>query len=273
MELLLKTSQSPENQRPTAGFTLIELSISLLVIALIIGSVLVGVDLIHTARLQRILTQLDSYNKAVGTFRDKYHELPGDLSNAITFWGADTACPNTAYTASPHAATCNGDGNGQVGNLYVDGGITNYEIYRFWQQLADASLVEGAYNGIAGAGSSIQSLPPINVPAGPLDNTGFTLLYIFRPAGDINYWASTYGHSFLFGEPGGSGMTTSAALSPREAFILDTKIDDGRPAYGTVLAFKSPISPNCTTSDTNTLSTYKFTYTTKACSLIFITGY
>lgn len=260
-------------RRASAAFTLLELSLGILLIGLLIGSVLVGIDLIHAAKLQRVLAQMDAYNKAVEVFRDKYHEFPGDMPDATTFWGAESACPATPYTAAAHVTTCNGDGNGHIGEVYSDGGATSYELYRLWQHLANAGFAEGAYNGMSGPLSTNHSIPYTNVPPGPLENTAFNLFYLFRPAGDTSYWANIYNHVFFFGAATADGLPWGGALTPREALILDGKVDDGRPAYGTVMAFKSATSPGCTTSDTNTASGYNATQPGKVCSLIFITGY
>src|ERR1017187_6744999 len=61
------------------GFTLIELSIVLVVIGLIVGGVLVGQDLIKAAQVRAEVTQLEKFNSAVNTFRVKYAYLPGDI--------------------------------------------------------------------------------------------------------------------------------------------------------------------------------------------------
>src|SRR6201999_103149 len=69
------------------GFTLIELSIVLVIIGLIVGGVLVGQDLIRAAEIRATLTQVEKFNTAVNTFYGKYGALPGDMNNgvALTF--------------------------------------------------------------------------------------------------------------------------------------------------------------------------------------------
>src|ERR1017187_10122680 len=62
-----------------AGFTLVELSIVLVIIGLIIGGVLVGRDLISAAEVRAQISQIEKYQTAVNTFRDKYGYLPGDI--------------------------------------------------------------------------------------------------------------------------------------------------------------------------------------------------
>src|SRR3954466_4808654 len=72
----------PEPKRRIQGFTLIELSIVLVIIGLIIGSVLVGQDLIEAATIRATVSQLEKYKTAVGTFRTKYNALPGDIKSS-----------------------------------------------------------------------------------------------------------------------------------------------------------------------------------------------
>src|ERR1700709_989380 len=61
------------------GFTLIELSIVLVIIGLIVGGVLVGRDLINAAQLRAAISQIERYQTAVNTFRAKYGAIPGDM--------------------------------------------------------------------------------------------------------------------------------------------------------------------------------------------------
>src|SRR5476649_123700 len=70
-----------------AGFTLIELSIVLVIIGLIVGGVLTSRDLIAAAQIRAQISQIEKYQTAVNTFRGKYGYLPGDIPN-----NAATAC-------------------------------------------------------------------------------------------------------------------------------------------------------------------------------------
>jgi hypothetical protein len=257
------------------GISLVELSIVFVLIALLIGGIVVGESMLNAARLQGVLGDVTKYTKAIETFRDKYHELPGDMPNAASFWGADSGCPNTGYTAVPHTATCNGNGNGHIGDAFTDSGATNYEWYRSWQQLADAHMITGEYNGISGTGSNSHSLIGINIPASGVVGAGFTLLYIYTSdfSGDPNNFPADYGHVLAFGAPAANSYTYGAILPPEDAMRLDVKMDDGLPASGRVMTNKSAVVPNCTTSDTPSSSHYNIAYQGRACNLIFITGF
>jgi prepilin-type N-terminal cleavage/methylation domain-containing protein len=67
------------------GFTLIEMSIVLVIIGLLVGGVLVGQDLIRAAQVRKTGTLIEQLNTAVNTFKLKYNCLPGDCANASDF--------------------------------------------------------------------------------------------------------------------------------------------------------------------------------------------
>ena len=52
------------------AFTLVELSIVLVILGLLVGGVLSGQSLIHSAQLRVVTTELDNYKTAMNSFRD-----------------------------------------------------------------------------------------------------------------------------------------------------------------------------------------------------------
>ena len=133
------------------GFTLLELSIVLVIIGLLIGGIFVGQSLIHTAQLNAVVSEFNRYQTAVQNFKQQYQALPGDMNNATSFWGIaggstgnDTTC---MWTTSTTPATCNGNNDGVI-DTAISG--DNYdESLRFWQHLANAKMIEGftSYSG------------------------------------------------------------------------------------------------------------------------------
>ena len=65
------------------SFTLIELSIVLLILSLLVGSLLVGRQIVDRAKIQRIIFEFDYYEKAFHQFYDTYRVVPGNLSEKI----------------------------------------------------------------------------------------------------------------------------------------------------------------------------------------------
>ena len=67
-------------RRPYAGFTLIEISIVLVIIGLLVGGILTGQSLIDAATQRAQIAQIQKYNTALHTFELKYNGyLPGDI--------------------------------------------------------------------------------------------------------------------------------------------------------------------------------------------------
>lgn len=65
------------------GFTLIELSIVLVIIALIVAGVFVGRELIGISKLQSIVKEHAKLLTDINSFKLKYNCLPGDCENAV----------------------------------------------------------------------------------------------------------------------------------------------------------------------------------------------
>ena len=81
------------------GFSLVELSIVLVILGLLTGGILGGQALIRAAELRAATTESQRYLAAINSFRDKYFALPGDMAIATRFWGVSTACSGGQPTA------------------------------------------------------------------------------------------------------------------------------------------------------------------------------
>jgi prepilin-type N-terminal cleavage/methylation domain-containing protein len=271
-----------------AAFSLVELSIVLVILGLIVGGILSGQSLIRAAEIRKVSSDVARYNAAINAFRDKYFTLPGDMPNAVRFWGAaaggttdgvDSTCAqidnSSAVAGIP---TCNGNGNGQVyqwSNVGLSGGN---ETFRAWQHLANAGLIEGQYTGVANAvfNTASSSAPRVgwNVPVSSIKNASFLLVFFGtnpNPGNSVLFDAS-YGHVLTFGSSTSyHGLGYGTAIKPEEAWNIDTKMDDGRPGTGSVLTTTSTANPNCADSSSTTAN-YQLAVTSNACGMIFKTG-
>src|ERR1700753_1764982 len=108
------------------GFTLIELSIVLVIIGLIVGGILTGQDLIKSAEQRATLAQVEKYNTAVNTFRNKFGGIPGDLAYTTAsnfgFFNISATTPCTAL-GKPGCQDGNGliDGSNAAGDTLLHG--------------------------------------------------------------------------------------------------------------------------------------------------------
>lgn len=255
------------------GFSLVELSIVLVILGLLTGGILAGQSLIRASELRSISSDFARYQTAIHTFRDKYFAIPGDMSNATKFWGDDNAaCPDAAIpNGSP--GTCNGDGDGLFDAAAANGATS--EEYQLWKQLALASLIEGTYTGTAGASSTIQAIIGTNCPRSRISNGGFSAYHIGVRAGDLTFYDGNYGNILQVGAQFGTSRTGSPIIKAEEAWNIDTKMDDGRPAFGNLRGDRptSSNAPNCSDNDTASIAQYKFSDPDIECRLTLITGF
>ena len=102
------------------AFTLIEIAIVIIIIGLLTGGVLKGLDLLEDARLQKTSDQIRSLQSAWFNYINRYRQIPGDDSQATVFLSADAT---------------NGDGGGT---------LSDTEKPNVWQHLHLAGIVQGS---------------------------------------------------------------------------------------------------------------------------------
>lgn len=260
--------------RKRNGFTLIELSLVLVIIGLIVGGVLVGRDLMKAAERRSMATQLEQYTTAIQTFRLKYNAFPGDMKDAQSIWGTAPSC-NWGKTTD--GRTCNGNGDGVIGaptNAERMNAAYTFEYYRFWQHLSNAKLIAGNYQGgsVLGIGDYGAAEPGVNTPV--LKNGACVSPFRWESSPNptyLAYYPGSYKLIFYVGTALPDDICYLPAFTPTDALSIDTKIDDGLPGSGGVRTL-TPIWPptaNCATSSNPSTARYNTSSTALDCSLIF----
>lgn len=226
---------------------------------------LVGRDLIRSAELATVITQHQAFSTAIVAFKEKYSALPGDMTNATTFWGTAAVCPGDSSQGAIDTTTCDGNGDG----LLAPNG-TSTEIFRFWQHLANAGLIAGRFSGVSGGGVNPYTTIASNSPTGKIGNT-FWAVYAW-PVYSADPWAfaGLYGNTLLLGGPLPSNQPLARIFRPGEMWSIDKKVDDGKPGSGNLVIFAYPGGiATCATSNNSTTAEYLLNSTDVACSAFF----
>jgi prepilin-type N-terminal cleavage/methylation domain-containing protein len=235
------------------AFSLVELSIVLIIIGLLVAAVTTGSTLIKQAKLRTIINDIENYKTAYNTFWLTYEAIPGDMPNAYEYFG--TACGADAIGGSGInpviTDNCNGDGDLQLTQWYL-------EVIKFWQHLSLAELIKGSYTGMWYTSDIATTMKSgLNVPAGPISGS----LY--------------YAVNMSYGMPGnrlrlvyGMALSGGPALNPAEAHSIDRKIDDGMPISGKLVSYSTAGYSAAGCSDTQNIDeTYNLTLKTPVCKV------
>jgi prepilin-type N-terminal cleavage/methylation domain-containing protein len=213
------------------GFTLVELSIALVIIGLLLGGVLVAQNLIRSATVKTMIQDIERIESSIHLFKSRYKCLPGDCATAF---GGSAGNGNRSYTDQ-------WDGN-----------------LRLWLHLQASGMIN---LGLSAPGFAQWNKPEkgVNIPdwkwlkKGHPQGVGFAGLYIrnglglcgdpgtngcegFQPAMALNVFSE---NTFVIGGYTCSGANCHGyAGSPFPsdlAMMYDGKVDDGQPRSGKVM--------------------------------------
>lgn len=192
----MKTKSSAKQ----TGFTLVEISIVLVIIGLLIGGVLKGQELINSAKVKNLAQDFRNIQTIIYAYQDKFRALPGDDIRA-----AFHVCPS----GTP-ACTANGNADGIIGGAWDDVATANTESIHFWQHIRFANLASGPTD------TASDSFLPSNSMGGRIG---------IQSAGTAAPLGVT-----------GSYAICSAGIPGKLIRQLDSALDDGDPSTGSVRA-------------------------------------
>ncbi len=263
----------------THAFTLVELSIVLVMLGVLTGGVVAGQSLIRSAELRGLTSQISEYKMALITFDSKYSAIPGDMANATRYWGArdggDGLGTDCTDNESVDELTCNGSGNGNI--------EFNYETPRFWQHLSNAGMIEGHYTGIGYKNTTLHEGIVIgtNYPETPINGVTFQVRGSRTWAvGNPAHFSDEFPIHFYLGTIACHINPHCAFLTGEEAWSVDTKIDDSKPASGEIRTYKGGATPgwastskDCATTDDPATAEYNVAASGEGCALVFLFDY
>lgn len=228
------------------GFTLIEISIVLVIIGLIVGGVLVGNDLIQASKVRATLSQIDKFNQAVNTFYGKFGYLPGDINAASAAKFGLAPRGNYAGQGDGNAILQGNSDNSSVGNWGWTQG--SGETVMFWSDLSYANgmqlnLIDGNFS--IASSSTVQSYTSTSIsrvlPSAKLGSGNY--FYVYSIASNVfvgtpvNYYSISAVTAINDNNGCGKCINSNLGLNVLQAYEIDNKIDDGKPTSGTVSAW------------------------------------
>lgn len=191
------------------GFTLVELSIVLVIIGLVIAGVVFGREMVESYKISKVASEFIEYETAYNTFKLKYSgEIPGDTTRATVYFD-----------------------NVQNGN--GDGVVSSYERYHAMEHLGKAGLID--FSGEYVNASNVT--PGSNIPSASYSERHSFIVSGYEIGGYANYASLQPGNHLAMRSTADTPAATLSALSfvgpsGPEAEQLDRKLDDGFPYSG-----------------------------------------
>ena len=260
------------------GFSLIEITIALIILGLLISGITVGSTLLDQAGNRAVITELDGYNNSIMAFRLAYGGIPGDYDKP-----KDISLHNgtTCAIEANGGGELKGDGNGQIGVLTANG----VSVVSGDASKSDEASLVFCHLYLAKMGSLI-TFPSFSdtvnrdLPTSKTNRGSFLIYYgsstyktgtTASVSGTDEYGFKTDNAIVMFNQVAKNhnvlaNDALTGALTPSQANYIITKTDNGEPDSGEVRIGNSGNLPPSGTTCVNK-STLNTSVKSKACVL------
>lgn len=207
--------ESPNKCRINNGFTLVELSIVMIIIGLLIGGIFGGMKLVDNANVQKTVQELKSIHSATVTFKYTYRALPGDIPN-----------PSSKLADCLSVPCATGGNNDRRITIGWNGAIgPTDENYTFWHHLQAANLISMSFRNATDM-SFGEGQPQATIGGGyraAREGIGTSADGCRTYDGSVFLWVGTTQESSII---------TNTGINCQLISRLDSKMDDGMPNTG-----------------------------------------
>jgi prepilin-type N-terminal cleavage/methylation domain-containing protein len=239
-----------------SAFTLVEVSIVIVIIGLLLGGIMIGRDLMNAALVRADIAEIQKIKIATDTFVERYRVLPGDVAFSTATQFGMTRGNEAGWRM-----------DGKVNGMGGTESQLAYEPLYFWTHLNESGILplQNADNGFS-CPARPRKLPSNNsFGMSAFSKWGYVWLYM-----SIADCAN--------GDMSLISRSTRFAFTPQHAFSIDSKIDDGIPGSGGIVAVdfgwshevlvdgSGATTSTCVTSSEAT--SYNLTPTSARCRLI-----
>jgi prepilin-type N-terminal cleavage/methylation domain-containing protein len=274
-----------------SAFSLIELSIVLIIIGLLVAGITGGASLIKSSELRSAIGEARAYQVAVNGFYSQYNYLPGDYATAI----AGAAASSTSTAAYSGAASSGQNGKIEYNTASVATLLS--ESTAAWDQLIKTGTIDSTLRLTLAAPTTAQ-VAGTNMPASKVSKSGWHFDYRIAVGAGFDY-TSTVNEGVaaapayqnvvvLTGQTAGGGGSlassgtalstlvngstnlATASITGPDALSIDTKIDDSFANAGKVRGLNPGNTTGCyTASGSKNVAYIVFSSTSKTCALTF----
>lgn len=228
-------NNNPNTNTTYSGFSLIELSMVLVVIGLLVTGVVKGYALMSASRIVTLTNELTRYSFAAEQFNAKYGNLPGIIDNPQKLFGSQAKYKIDEDKTDPYAINESGE-------------VTNAESINFFNHLALSKLINGDETLYVGTDNDLSNRNEITKKSKyypTLKSIKNAFIYVRGDSIDGNYnkinrlTISHYTNSKF-------GINADMLQG------LDSKVDDGLPLSGLISIVPTVLLNDDTNTNNNT---------------------
>ena len=209
------------------GFSLVELSVVVVIIGLLVAGITFGAELIAISKVNSVISDFHRYHSAYNNFRATYQEKPGDFSEGATY------CTDSS----------SGDRDGVI---EFNPTAAADEANQAWYHMSKAGLIPDSIS--ERDSDSTAYTAGIHAPGSQVDGAAFHLSGTAPTGVTLEHSGSNALH---LAKPGTAAQGLGApSVSPAFAASLDKKVDDGTPGQGSIRSAKgTSTTDGCVSGD------------------------
>jgi len=271
-----------------SAFSLIELSIVLIIIGLLIAGVTGGASLIKSSELRAAISEARGWSTAVNGFYNQFNAFPGDYNVAIGSSLGATGNSNSqinAYTTANNPSGTASINTACAATAPTAGAGCSYEDNVAWVQLKNAGVVDTNIVSAPALSTTGATSFGVTNPQSKIKSSGW--LFDYGSANGSTAGTNQFGQNvvILSGAPTTTAMDlnnsyvnglaaarATGAITPADALSIDTKVDDGKYNTGRIQGINPGAAYGASGGDLNcagSSTTYNTAKTTKNCAISY----